>query len=823
LAEQHDTVPLEKQHLSSQAANGKVSLVSLFHHRGVNALAENQTLRFGTGLTVVYGDNGAGKTGYIRILKHACHARGSEKILGNVVNGATPPAPAVTIKYKVGAEADIREWHGSTQNELLSRVSVFDTQCAAVYLTEKTDVAFRPLGLDLFDKLVKACKAVRIKLESEQKALGSSSLASLQATIPQGTRVAKFLASVNSLKKPESVHSLAQVSIDEEAHLASLEKCLLDLQTTDTEKLLRQLTLFAGRTQGLVHHINEVESCLSDEALNAVFDTRTDGRRKSAEAKQLRASTFPQSLLQGTGSDTWTALWEAARLFSLEQAYKGEAFPVIGDNARCVLCQQNINHEVAGRLQQFQDFVVSTFEQELRQVRDRFAQQRRAFANLKTTTGAIEEALNEIRIENENVADAISAALASNEKRRAAVLSALMEDRDLVDFPALVSIKAIAEAFLLQIHQRINTLSTNANNQTRKHMIAEAQELRARLLLAANKQSVLDEIERIKKHAAYRLCMDDTKTQAITTKSTAITKTVVSSRLKKSFQDELINLSFHHTEVEIRDLGGIEGVFYHKLVLTRAPGVDLPKIVSEGEQRCLSIAAFFAELSTTDEPSGIVFDDPMSSLDFQWRNSVARRLAQESKIRQVIVFTHDIVFLLALKQYAQELDVDLLDQHIRRLANGAGVCSDELPWVALPVKRKIGYLNKRWQEADKLARAGQQDAYERDAKYLYGLLREAWERALEEVLLGGIVERYRPSVQTQQISQIADISHDDCRAVETAMTKCSTWLAGHDKAPAARAPVPAPSELRADIEVLTNWVSAIRKRREKKTSTAVHE
>ncbi|MDP3617342.1 MAG: AAA family ATPase, partial [Rhodoferax sp.] len=63
-----------------------------------------------------------------------------------------------------------------------------------------------------------------------------------------------------------------------------------------------------------------------------------------------------------------------------------------------------------------------------------------------------------------------------------------------------------------------------------------------------------------------------------------------------------------------------------------------------GEQRCLSIAAFFAELSTADDPSGIVFDDPVSSLDFQWRGSVAQRLVEESKRRQVIVFTHDVVF-----------------------------------------------------------------------------------------------------------------------------------------------------------------------------------
>jgi hypothetical protein len=92
-------------------------------------------------------------------------------------------------------------------------------------------------------------------------------------------------------------------------------------------------------------------------------------------------------------------------------------------------------------------------------------------------------------------------------------------------------------------------------------------------------------------------------------------------------------------------------------------------------------------------------------------------------------------------------------------------------------------------------------------------LREAWERGLEEVLLGGVVERYRPGVQTQQVAQIADITAEDCKAVETAMTKCSRWLYGHDQAAAARADIPEPPEIKADIEALKSWVAAIRKRR----------
>ena len=50
-----------------------VALLTVDEIANVNALAADQHLTFGqTGLTVVYGRNGAGKSGYARILKHAC-------------------------------------------------------------------------------------------------------------------------------------------------------------------------------------------------------------------------------------------------------------------------------------------------------------------------------------------------------------------------------------------------------------------------------------------------------------------------------------------------------------------------------------------------------------------------------------------------------------------------------------------------------------------------------------------------------------------------------------------------------------------------------
>lgn len=407
LAEHQDIAPLSKDHVPVKTAGSvPVSLLSIFHHRGVNALAEDQTLRFGTALTVVYGDNAAGKTGYIRILKSACRARRQEQILGNVISGTAPLSPAVSIKYQVGTEPEPREWAGGGEDAFISRVSVFDTQCAAVYLTEKTDVAFRPFGLDLFDKLVKACRAVRANLESEQHALDSSALAVVQVQIPEGTAAAKLLANISSLTKPEAVQALARLSPEDEVRLGLLEKSLLDLRSNDPEKLAQQLNVRAGRVRALARHLKGKEAALSAQAVTDVIGVRTEAKRKSEEARRLRELTFPTGVLAGTGSEAWTELWEAARRFSEGGAYPSQPFPVVTNGAHCVLCQQDIDHAASERLKRFEAFAVSTTERELRKLRESVTQIRKTFTDAGTATEAIDDTVKEIRIEHESLADA---------------------------------------------------------------------------------------------------------------------------------------------------------------------------------------------------------------------------------------------------------------------------------------------------------------------------------------------------------------------------------------------------------------------------------
>ncbi len=54
-------------------SSGTIRICALKNIEGVNALAPRKSLEFGkSNIAVIYGHNGSGKSGYVRLLKHIC-------------------------------------------------------------------------------------------------------------------------------------------------------------------------------------------------------------------------------------------------------------------------------------------------------------------------------------------------------------------------------------------------------------------------------------------------------------------------------------------------------------------------------------------------------------------------------------------------------------------------------------------------------------------------------------------------------------------------------------------------------------------------------
>ena len=91
-----DQIPVQTQDATT------ISLVAIKNLKNVNAIAENQRLPIGlTGLTVIYGDNGSGKSGYSRVLKRACRARDQSEPIHPNVNLAPGKAVTATADFEI--------------------------------------------------------------------------------------------------------------------------------------------------------------------------------------------------------------------------------------------------------------------------------------------------------------------------------------------------------------------------------------------------------------------------------------------------------------------------------------------------------------------------------------------------------------------------------------------------------------------------------------------------------------------------------------------------------------------------------------------------
>lgn len=284
-------------------------------------------------------------------------------------------------------------------------------------------------------------------------------------------------------------------------------------------------------------------------------------------------------------------------------------------------------------------------------------------------------------------------------------------------------------------------------------------------------------------------------------------KLLVTDALRSQFAKEVASLEIGGLAIELKQVTSGKGIPKFKVVLTRKPDASVGEVLSEGEHRCVALAAFLAELSTTNASSAIVFDDPVSSLDHNHREAVAKRLALEGQRRQVIVFTHDIAFLFMLDACRRADPATQLS--IRSVSKGedhAGHCNDNPPMRAQPLMKVIETMQNRLDAEKNLLERGEQEITVRS---LQEQLRTTWERAVEEVV-SPVFKRLSNEVKTAGLAKMTVITLADCKAMRAAFGRCSALL--HSEAAALNTPLPGPDRIQAEITALLDWVNALQQR-----------
>jgi AAA domain len=798
-------IPPTRAYLQPAAGSASVSLVRLRDITNVNALGSGP-LTFGPqGLTIIYGDNASGKSGVARILKKAGHARDPGGPIRPCIFEPDPGKPATaTIDFCNGTEERAYQWtDGAPARNELRQINVFDARCAAIQVEKDNRLAYTPQLLQTFQDLAATLQAVGTTIKDEIEALDKDRPPEIQElSLRAGTAAAVLIANLSARTPLKDVDAICDLTSDERDRITAIRRALND-------NLSNQIALLDAQSRALKdldELVSAIDRLLSDAAMLEFDRTLSDAIATAKAAQEAQTAFAEHSTLAGIGGEAWRALWESARRYSQTAAYPAERFPVTAIDAICLLCQQPIGRTAADRLNRFEQFIQNDTQRRAGDMRRALEDRTRELRDLVVPLSGV--ILRKAAVKEAPTGARMKTFLAAAKIRRRHLLRRAKgfqtSSAPLPTRPDLSEVRG-------SLAKEITRLRTAAQTEERRKMQIELAEFEDRLKLEPLRNTIKREIARLGHRRLLEGARDDCDTTRITRKAGDVTKLVITNRLRSAFAANLSRLGFNSAPVEMKLGPGSIGQYPYHVGLMARPDVPPTEILSEGERTCVALAGFLAELETSQNLSSIVLDDPVSSLDHHYRVRVARLLVECARQRQVIIFTHDVVFLFMLNKYAQAEGVPVMECSLRRGVSRHGIPAEGPPWVAMPVRRRIGFLRNELQAAEAVLRKGDRQTYEQKAKLIYERLRESWERAVEEVLLDKVVVRFTDAVETKRLKTLTDITESDVQTVDTEMSYCSSLV--HDESGAVNAGIPEPPAVKSDIDRLEAWIAAIKQRR----------
>jgi energy-coupling factor transporter ATP-binding protein EcfA2 len=779
-------------------------VVALADFKNVCAVQKDQRLEFSPeGITIVYGDNAVGKSSYARVLKQACRAVDSQvRISPNVFeSGSIEKATAkIEIEHK-GFHSILTRDINTPPIPELSSLSIFDSECARIYAESENAIAYIPSDLEIFDRLAKAQAKLRDSIQEDLNEIRQRTPRFLEFS--DKTRVRDLLDTLSETTDISEINRLAKVSDSDWADLSALERDLSSMIATDPRKIAADLNRKANEAADLLMALEGIATAMSPNKIDAIIAADRLFIVKTEAANLASKDAFTGEPVKGVGSEAWRTLWEAARKYSDSDAYPDESFPLVVEGVRCVLCHQSLGQAAKLRFKRFQEFVLNTVAAE----REKAENQRKKLLQLLDDISFEKVDMMPIRKLFVDELSGFETQIAEFLSQARRCQQTLRDACDAHDYEAVSALPAAAFPSLREwiTNQRQTAIGKErlADPHQQAKILKDVNELKARFSLAKRLKDVLAVVQDKARERVLVKAQKALSTQSITAKLNELMDSFVTDALRKGIHSELRAFGFEHLRVRMNSRG-IKGKTHVRFALETSETTRVEDVFSEGERKALSLAFFLAEIGSASHDGGIILDDPVTSLDHSCRGHVAKRLIEEARRRQVLVFTHDIVFLMELQQYAKDAGLTPALTTIRRSGDSIGLISKDLPWIAQDLKARRGVLRARLQTLSALEGSSDPDEYRMQVKLWYQLLREAWERAVEELLFQGVVQRFTRGVQTQRLKHVK-VTDELLRDIDIGMTKSSSWV--HDQAVGQNPPLPNMAELDRDLEALSNFIT----------------
>lgn len=795
----------------SIVAGDLVTLSRVTDVAGVNALLSGQTLSFsGSGLTVVFGNNASGKSGYARLIREAVTARvKSGHLLGDVFAKNESPQTA-TIDFSVGPNST--SWKlGDPHNLQLPRIRFYDEDCGDAYVTKASDVDYQPSGLTILDQLSVACEKLAAEMGNRLSA-NDAARPQLPILHPE-TTASRFLSSLSGDTTPEAID--AAVALDEE-HDLKLAKYLAEearLKGSDPSKEKSRLKNLSHDWLTIEAHAKDLGSSMNREALDAIRAQRRKADQLREAARLASSQSFDTEPIASVGSETWRALWDAARKFSLAEAYHDHKYPFTEADAVCVLCQQPLSAQAADRLIRFETFVADTTSRDAESAAASLAATKERLDRLHTLPSTVSSAVTRLHDGGEDVKDALvwlDAAM-----QTATTTISWIDNEDGAEPESEPLVDTVSEAAgersraLDQLATDIDATTFAGSLASTSNQVAELQDAKA---LSESRTAIVSEVARL----GYRKKIEDarrlTATNALTTKRRELTENYVTKEVRDHFARESERLGLRRVTLNRTGRGRHDALKHRPSLEGASHDAEVEVILSEGEQTALGLAGFLTEVELDASYSGVVFDDPVSSLDAERRTRVAHRLIELANKRQVIIFTHEITFVHALHKEAKRRSVLVESRNIQRMGGSQpGLILDRLPWTVRDIPQRIEGLKSELAKLKKTRRELTDEQYAEQMGSLTGRLSETLERAVNLHIVNELVDRGTNEVRPTMLKILPKFTQTDHDEYQAAYAKTSSWAARHDNAPEENYMPPSIDEVDREIAWLKLWYDRVKK------------
>lgn len=754
----------------STASPLPVLLVGIRELRSINALPSNFELTFSNGLTVIYGRNGAGKSGVVRLLSNACFSRMHHIVLPNIYDvnvSQSIPGAEVIMNTGSGNESVTINIDDVAVNTELKRISVFDSHVARNHLAEQGPIRFKPTGFDVFPEMARVYNLLVTRLNTD--ITGKTRENSFERSfIGSESPVSRFIATLSASTDLTILRTFANFEDSESARLEEVLRQIKELQSQSVVGAISQLESARRDIILLITDLRESCRLLSEEKRVEFRSQLSDFTTKAKAVTEQGMGSFNTDHFKKIGTIEWEAFISAAQNLAITESTN---YPQEKDH--CLLCHNQLDDTSVNLIRRYWGFLASDSKLQLEQSSKIIDNTVLSLQNIKLEF--FSEGMS-IRAHIERLSPVLV-------KQTSDLLLALQIDRDKI-------IHELQNGYLITPTSTYNDLSASyteivaqidadiarLREQTKE---AALQSLESERVFLSHKQilnQLLPDVERFvadldwidKASGAPKRSLNS---RHITDKEAQLFASLIAEEYRGRFSYECELLACE-LPVELRTQGS-RGQTVKSLSMKGNHSPE--KVLSEGEQRAVALADFLTEIALNPANAGIVVDDPVTSQDHERKEKIAERLVNESSVRQVIIFTHDLVFLNMLVAAAKEAKVEILTHWLHRDSNGRpGVVSlNDSPDLA-PQYRNTQKAVSTLSQA-KIERGSQQEQLVRRGM---SELRRTIEEVVPHYLFKEVLRRWTDRVLVTSLKKI-NWDHVLVKEIEDIYEELSALIEGH--------------------------------------------